>query len=155
MSATPVSLLARLSVSQDDVAWKQLVDLYDPLLRGWLRRQGVQPADADDVIQEVFRVVLAKIAHFQHNRQKGAFRSWLRLVMSNCLMNRWRARRAQLGQTGDDQAWQALEQLQDPGSELSRRWDEEHNQYVAHRFLQQVQEHFEPATCRAFHCSRR
>lgn len=150
MSATPVSLLERLRVRQDDESWNELVGLYDPLLRGWLRRHYLQPADADDVVQEVFGILLAKLPEFRHNRQKGAFRNYLRQILANCLNNRWRTRRARPGDDGDGRAWQDLDQLQDPASELSQLWDEEHNKHVANRFLQQATVHFEPLTCQAF-----
>jgi RNA polymerase sigma factor (sigma-70 family) len=150
MSATPVSLLERLRLRQDDHAWSELVALYDPLLRGWLRRQSLQSADVDDLVQEVFGILLSKLPEFRHNRQQGAFRNYLRRILGNCLLNRWRARRTRRGENGDVRAWQALQYLQDPDSELSRLWELEHNRYVANRFMQQAQEHFEPATCQAF-----
>jgi RNA polymerase sigma factor (sigma-70 family) len=147
MSDTPVSLLERLRVGPDDRAWSEMVALYDPLLRGWLRRQSLQSADADDVVQEVFGILVTKLPEFRHNRQPGAFRTYLRRVLWNCLLNR---RRAHPGDSGDGAAWESLDQLRDPDSALSRIWDEEHNRYVAGRFLQQAEQHFEPATCRAF-----
>jgi RNA polymerase sigma-70 factor (ECF subfamily) len=87
---------------------------------------------------------VAKLPDFQHSGQPGAFRSWLRQVMVHCLANFRRARQAQPG------TMEALEQLQDPHSELSRLWDQEHNQHVAAAFLRLVEGKFEPTTYRAF-----
>ena len=150
MAGTPISLLERLRLRPDGSAWKQLVELYTPLLQSWLRRQYLQQVDADDVIQEVFRVLVAKLPEFQHSGQPGAFRSWLRQVMVHCLANFRRTRQAQRGMIEPKEAVRALEQLQDPHSELSRLWDQEHNQHVAGCFLRLVESKFEPTTYQAF-----
>jgi RNA polymerase sigma-70 factor, ECF subfamily len=148
MAETPVSLLERLRLRPNDEAWKQLVDLYGPLLRAWLRRYFVQPADADDVFQNVFKVVVAQIPNFKHNRQTGAFRSWLRQIMVHSV-SEFRRREAK-GVTADPQASRALDQLANPNSELTHSWDQEHSEHIARYFLQQIAGKFEPATCAAF-----
>ncbi len=43
-----------------------------------------------------------------------------------------------------------LDQLEDPASDLSRRWDREHDQYVLQRLLELIEPDFRPATWRAF-----
>lgn len=43
-----------------------------------------------------------------------------------------------------------LDQLENPDSPLSRRWDEEHDHYLAGRLLQVVENDFEPTTWQAF-----
>src|SRR5215831_187155 len=58
MSETSVSLLQRLRHQPDPGSWQRLVDLYTPLLRDWLRRAALQPQDADDLIQDVFGVLV-------------------------------------------------------------------------------------------------
>jgi RNA polymerase sigma-70 factor (ECF subfamily) len=49
---TPVSLLGRLRRPDDLEAWGRFVELYTPLLYYWARRQGLQQADAKDLVQE-------------------------------------------------------------------------------------------------------
>ena len=46
-------------------ALKRLVELYTPLIRGWLRRHTLLPQDADDVVQEVLTVVVRKLPQFR------------------------------------------------------------------------------------------
>jgi hypothetical protein len=46
MSETSFSLLTRLRLQPDAESWRRLVDLYTPLVQGWLRRHGVAPADS-------------------------------------------------------------------------------------------------------------
>ena len=44
----------------------------------------------------------------------------------------------------------ALDQLEDPASDLSRRWDREHDEFVLHRLLDLIEPEFRPATWQAF-----
>jgi RNA polymerase sigma-70 factor (ECF subfamily) len=149
MSETPVSLLERLRQRPDAESWNRLVALYRPLLEGWLRRQGVQPADADDLIQEVLTVVVRELAQFRHGRP-GAFRAWLRTILVNRLRGFFRARQSRPQATGDSDVLKLLEQLADPDSDLSRRWDEEHDSYVARQLLAALEPAFTAATWQAF-----
>ena len=58
MDDTSLSLLDRLGQPDDGEAWQRLVEIYSPLLRGWLTRYEVQSADADDLMQDVLFVVM-------------------------------------------------------------------------------------------------
>ena len=50
---THTTLLARLAKGDDSSAWQEFNDRYGQLIRGFARRRGLQPADCDDVAQEV------------------------------------------------------------------------------------------------------
>jgi RNA polymerase sigma-70 factor (ECF subfamily) len=150
MSDTSLSLLDRLRVQPDEASWRRFVDLYVPLIRGWLRRFGVSEQDAQDLAQDVLTVVLRKVADFRHNRQAGAFRSWLRTVTVNQLRALWRARRGRAAGTGDSDVAEMLDQLADPHSSLSRLWDRQHDQHVARRLMELVRPQFEAPTWQAF-----
>jgi RNA polymerase sigma-70 factor (ECF subfamily) len=143
-------LLQRLRVQPDAEAWRRLVDLYTPLIRGWLRRHSVAPADADDLTQEVMMVVVRELPSFQHNQQRGAFRNWLRTITVNRLRVLWRARDNRPVATGTSDFLKMLDELEDARSDLSRLWDQQHDEHVAHRLMELVEPHFEPATWRAF-----
>ena len=151
MADTSLSLLDRLRESPDDGSWQRLVEIYTPLIRGWLRRQSALEQDADDLVQEVLQVVLRKLPEFKRQRRDGSFRSWLRAITVNCLRDHWRSatRRRDRG-AGDTQVDQLLDQLADPHSGLSRQWDQEHDRHVAARLLKLIEPHFQPATWRAF-----
>lgn len=151
MADTSLSLLDRLRDSPDDGSWQRLVEIYTPLIRGWLRRQSALEQDADDLVQEVLHVVLRKLPEFRRQEQAGSFRSWLRAIAVNCLRDHWRTatRRRDRG-AGDTQVVELLDRLADPRSGLSRQWDREHDRHVAARLLQLIEPHFQPTTWRAF-----
>lgn len=124
--------------------------VYSPLLKHWLRRFDVQDADADDIVQDVLGVVSQKLAEFRHNRQKGAFRSWLRNILTTRLKEFWRLRQRRPVPTGKSSFLSQLEQLEDGRSEISRLWDREHDEFVMKRLLDAVKPRFEPQTWQAF-----
>jgi RNA polymerase sigma-70 factor, ECF subfamily len=150
LSETPLSLLERLRLRPDPASWQRLVDLYTPLIAGWLRRQDVQPADVEDLTQEVLGVLIRELPHFQHDLRRGAFRRWLRAIAVNRLRIFWRTRRP-LPVGGDPSREQVLDRLEDPDSDLSRLWDEEHDRHVIRRLRELIEPDFEPTTWRAFH----
>jgi RNA polymerase sigma factor (sigma-70 family) len=150
MSETSFSLLDRLRLQPDAESWQRLVNLYTPLIHGWLRRHSVPTADADDLTQEVMSVVVRELPRFQHSQQRGAFRNWLRTITVNRLRVLWRSRQTRPVATGDSDFLKMLDELEDPGSNMGRLWDREHDQHVARRLLEIVEPHFEPATWQAF-----
>lgn len=150
MAETSATLLQRLNDRSDSVAWRRLVELYTPLIHAWLRRQGVSDDDAEDLTQEVLGIVVREVSRFQHNGRVGAFRTWLRTITINCLRQSWRSRRHQSQTTHPPDLDSALDQLEDPASDLSRRWDREHDEFVLHRLLELIEPEFRPATWQAF-----
>ncbi len=149
MAETSTSLLDRLRRQPDDSGWQQLVELYTPLIRGWLRQFPVWQNDVDDVVQEVLTVVVRKLALFDRQRS-GSFRRWLRNITINCLREWWRGQRRQPLATGDSDFLQTLDQLEDPHSEWSQRWDREHQRHVTDCLLAQIRPRFEETTWQAF-----
>jgi RNA polymerase sigma-70 factor, ECF subfamily len=150
MAETSATLLERLNDRSDSVAWGRLVDLYSPLINGWLRRHGVPAENAEDLTQEVLEVVVREVSRFRHNGRAGAFRTWLRTITINCIRQSWRSRRSRVQATGSLDITAMLDQLEDPASDLSRRWDQEHDQHVLQRLLELIEPDFQPATWRAF-----
>jgi RNA polymerase sigma-70 factor (ECF subfamily) len=150
MNETSLSLLDRLQQQRDEDAWQQLVALYSPYVRGWLRRHGLLGQDADDQVQEVLLVVVSKLPEFRRQPHVGAFRRWLRTITVNCLRNFWRARQARPSATGDSDFLKVLDSLEDPHSDLSQLWDREHDQHVTQQLLTLIKPEVEPAQWLAF-----
>ena len=146
---TSVSLLERLTGAPTDDDWRRLDELYRPLLRAWMARAGVASADADDLIQEVLLVVFREVGGFER-RGTGAFRAWLRIILTHRVRDYFRACRHRPTATGDSDFLRSLHELESPDSELSRQWDREHDEYVTTSLLRRVQGDFAPATWRAF-----
>jgi RNA polymerase sigma factor (sigma-70 family) len=104
---TRASLLLRLRDRRDAAAWDEFVDRYAPLVYGYLRKRGLQDADAADLSQEVFRAVAGAISRLEYDPARGAFRNWLFTVVRRKLAN-WQRDRRNRPEPGIDPATQRL-----------------------------------------------
>jgi RNA polymerase sigma-70 factor (ECF subfamily) len=149
MEQTSLTLLERLTEQDDDSAWQRFIDLYTPLIQRWVNVHGhVNGSDTEDLTQTVLEVVLRELPKFDHNRNVGAFRCWLRRITVNRLRAFWQEREP--AGSGDTGVLQMLNELEDPHSGISRQWDHEHNEYIARRLLELVEREFETSTWEAF-----
>jgi RNA polymerase sigma-70 factor (ECF subfamily) len=149
MPTTSHSLLERLKSRQDPEAWRRWLAVYEPWLRAWLCRHQLQPADVEDLLQDILVVVSQKLPAFVHNGRPGSFRTWLRTILVNQVRYFLRGRRQRQALTPAPLPdW--LEQLEDPASELSRQWDVEHDREVVRRLLAAVRPEFQPQTWEVF-----
>ncbi len=139
---TPKSLLRKLQIGVDSSAWERFVELYTPLLYSWAGRAGLSAADADDLVQEVFALLLEKLPAFQYDPRRS-FRGWLKQVLLNKFRTRCRKRNAIVSGGADE--------LPEPEiNESDRFWEEEYRQYLVQRSLELIQEQFQPSTWKAF-----
>jgi RNA polymerase sigma-70 factor (ECF subfamily) len=82
VETTRLSLLLRIRNLQDSESWKEFIDIYTPFLYRVLGRLGLGDADAQDVIQETFAVVMSHIGDFEYDPSRS-FRAWLATVARN------------------------------------------------------------------------
>ncbi len=151
MPETSLSLLERVASRGDGEAWNRLVDVYTPVLHGWLRRYEVlAPADVDDLVQDVLLAVSKEMPHFQANGQPGAFRGWLRAILVNRLRHFWRSRQHRPQAVGGSDFVKQLEQLSDGQSQITQFWEQEHDRHVMQRLLALAEPRFAPITWQAF-----
>lgn len=149
MTSTSISLLQRLHEDPSSDDWQRLVTAYRPMMRAWLRRQGTPDQDTDDIVQEVMSVLVRRIGEFQRQRT-GSFRRWVRTITVNCMRDHLRRQRKSPRGAGGSDMVQMMGELADDTSQLSRRWDEEHAQYLLQIILDRVRVEFRPATWEAF-----
>ena len=107
------------------------MDVYWPLVYGWLRQRGLQHDDAEDLGQDVLQVLMRELPRFRYDRNRGSFRGWLRTITANRLRNFRRKDRARPMSLGDADWTRIVNDLEDPNSPLSQQWDQEHDRFVA------------------------
>lgn len=142
MNTTPASLLQRLRDEDATDAWHRFVDLYTPLLAHWARRLGLSKTDGDDLVQEVFLILVRELPRFVYQPGRR-FRGWLWTVLRNKYHEKHR--RAAEPVAGE----MALAALSVP-DDLEAVWEREYQQYVVGRAAAFIEAEFQPATWKAF-----
>jgi RNA polymerase sigma-70 factor (ECF subfamily) len=145
---TPISLLEQLRAN-DPAAWQRVVCLYQPLVRYWCRRAGLQDADAEDVAQEVFAAAAAGFAGFHRDRPGDTFRGWLRGITRNQVVLHLRRNRGRPLAEGGSDAWRHLHEVADVLGEPDAE-EQQQTQQLTLRALEQVRCQFETQTWTAF-----
>jgi RNA polymerase sigma-70 factor (ECF subfamily) len=92
---TSSSLLARVR-KQDADAWLQLVKWIGPFILGWCRRARLQPADGEDVCQQVLTNVWRRLDTFRTELPGHSFRGWVYVITKNCIADLQEQRRRAL-----------------------------------------------------------
>jgi RNA polymerase sigma-70 factor (ECF subfamily) len=123
--------------------------VYGPLVYGWCRQRRLQPADVEDVVQEVFRVVLLRIPDFRKGPTGGTFRGWLWTITRNKIADYWRRYAAQPQPAGGSEARVRLEDLPEDKPEDAETSARE-LAGIYRRALALVRTEFEEKTWQAF-----
>lgn len=150
---TQPSLLLRIRDERDADSWSQFVATYRPLVMGFLRKRGLQDADAADLAQEVLTRVAAAIKAFEYSPDKGSFRGWLFTIVENC--RRRISAREQGGPrgSGDTRILNVLKQHPAPAAEVGsaeEQWNREYQRHLLQRAADQVCDEFQDDTWQAF-----
>lgn len=88
-SDTSASLLRRARI-QDPDAWRRLVETYSRRVYRWCRQAGLQPADANNVAQDVFAAIARKLSTFEYRQDGDSFRGWMRRITQNKIRDHFR-----------------------------------------------------------------
>src|SRR5438105_15530487 len=100
---TRASLILRLPDAADARAWDEFVAVYAPLVYRLSRRRGLQPADSDDLVQEVLAAVARSVEGWLASSERGPFRAWLlRIARNKAVDFLTRAKHRAIGAGGGD-----------------------------------------------------
>jgi RNA polymerase sigma factor (sigma-70 family) len=148
--STSRSLLIRLRDLEDERAWSEFMEIYGPLVERLARRRGLQDADAQDIVQDVFRAVAGAIERYDPDPDRGSFRAWLSRIARNLIINLIAAQRRQRRGTGDTDVQRLLEQCPDPGGEDSALFDAEYRSRLIGWAAERIRGNFSAAAWQAF-----
>jgi len=84
---TRASLILRLPNAADSAAWEEVVQVYGPVVFRMARKQGLQGADADDLVQEVFTAVAKQVEQWLWRSDRGPLRAWVLRIARNIAVN--------------------------------------------------------------------
>jgi len=139
MPSTPASLLQRLRQAPTPEQWTRFVDLYAPVIQHWAARAGLQDADAADLLQDVFAVLLKKLPEFEYDPSRS-FSAWLRQVCVNVWRGKARQRLPAALGAGQEPA------IPDPAEQF---WNRDYQAHLARRAMEVMQRDFAPTTWQA------
>jgi RNA polymerase sigma-70 factor (ECF subfamily) len=143
-------MLGRLR-TRDPEAWDRLVTLFGPVLYRWCRQAGLQPSDAADSVQEVFRSVAENLEAFHRSSPGETFRGWLWTITRNKVRDHFRRQASFPQACGGTDAGERIEQL--PEGDLSDSEEQslqEPYRLVAQRALELVRSDFDEKTWQVF-----
>jgi RNA polymerase sigma-70 factor (ECF subfamily) len=147
---TRPSLLARLRDPQDERAWAEFVEIYQPLIHRLARQRGLQDADAAELVQEVFVAVGAAIDRWDPDPSRGKFRNWLFQIARNLMINLLAKQRRHPQGTGRSEIARLLERQPAADGEDSVLFDHEYRRQVFHWAADRIRGGFRDATWKAF-----
>lgn len=153
MSETPItqpSLLVRIRDVSDDQAWREFVEIYTPMIYRFLRKRGLQDADAGDLTQEVLRAVAGSIERLDYDPHRGTFRGWLLTITRNKLYDFLAAQSGQPRGSGDTGMQQILQAVPDHNGADLLDWDHAYALRVFQYTAERIRSDFHETTWQAF-----
>ena len=107
------SLIARVKNLADGASWVEFLEIYQPVVFRMARRRGLQDADAQDVIQQVFLSISRSIDGWTAGDDKPPFRAWLATIARNAITKSL-TRRPRDVATGSTSMMEVLDAQLDP-----------------------------------------
>jgi len=136
---TRITLLDEIKAAHNSDRWSEFFSNYGQLLSQWLVAQNVPLTDADDIRQETMLVVLKELPNFDHNGRTGAFRNWLRQILTNRIRRHWEKKKSRKEQ---NDLGQLIESLEDNSNRLSIDFGRTHDQFLVQQLLERAEDHF-------------
>ncbi len=141
---TRASLLLRLQQPEDELAWQEFVEIYQPLIERLAVRYGLQSADAQDVAQDVLTRVAKAVSQWDHDPARGTFRGWLTRVTRNLTIEQLRARTRRPRTNPESGQLEQFDRSADSAFQLEQRRE------LFGWAARNVRHQFAPATWQAF-----
>jgi len=86
--------LGKIATQQDKSAFVQLFNYFAPRVKAYLRRQGMDGSQADDITQDVMLQVWNRAAQFDATKARPS--TWIYTIARNRLIDLWRAQKSNL-----------------------------------------------------------
>ncbi len=143
---THASLLARLTADADPMVWGEFLDRYGELIQSFARRQNLQAADCDDVVQDVLVALTQNMPRFTYDQSRGKFRSYLKTITLRAIFKK-RARCH--GEVNLEHIEEAT-CLAATDEAVERNWELEWRNYHVRLAMRTIRTEFNPSDCNAF-----
>jgi len=151
---TRQSLLERLRRWDDQEGWQQFFDTYWKLIYRTARKAGLNPTEAEEVVQETVIGVAQRMPDFQYRAKGGSFKAWLLGQTKWRIADQLRKRRREGFVVGVEnlEVAQAMGEIPNPvANKLDELWDTEWELNLLDAALARVKARIEPRHYQIFH----
>lgn len=107
---TDHSLIDRAKDTADGASWLEFMGIYQPVVYRLARRRGMQDADSQDVVQQVFASIARSLNGWTPSEDQPPFRAWLTTIARNAITTSLTRRRFDQG-SGSSSVADALGKL--------------------------------------------
>lgn len=137
-STTHVSLLLRLRKNEsNETAWIEFINRYGGRIYQWCLQRNLQPADAEDVTQNVLMKIAKALQTFEYDASL-TFRGWLRTITENAVRDFFRQCERKATVKGGSSILVAIDTSEAP-LELVERLNEAFDLEIFEQALENVQ----------------
>jgi len=155
--ATRQSLLERVKDWKDRESWTEFYQIYAPLLFRMARRFQISEEDAHEVVQEAMLKMAKRLPGFSYDPAKGSFRGWLRQLVRNEVIGRWRREQKHHEQRVSDEAFSQnmfVDRLADPDAlDFDELWEEEWRKTLYETAKERVRAKAKSRQYQIFYCA--
>lgn len=144
LSSSGLSLAERLQDGSAS-AWRELIDLYGPLVDCWCRKSNVPTHAIPDIAQEVFLTAFRRVDRFDRNRENATFRGWLWTVARSRIVDYFRAQPNKQRAYGGSTALANMNSVEDP-LPVDEPTEVDQAAALLHRALDQIRVEFKANT---------
>ena len=130
------SQVVRRCMDGDSGAWAELVRTHHRRVYGLCYRFTGNPADAEDLTQDVFLKVYSNLASFDTGR--GSLQVWITTLTRNLLVDNFRRTRNQRATSSLDDGWESAEELK-PVDRLTAHGPSPHESAARQELAKMVQ----------------
>ena len=139
---TSVTFLEKIC-SGDEISWEQFKKIYSPLIRSCGFHWKLSAAECDELIQEVMISFFKRSKSFKYDREKGSFRSYLRIIARNATFAMLKKRSGDESNVNDTPGMLDLA--------FDEQWDAEWHNHLYVQALKLLQNEMEAVSFRAFY----
>ncbi|MGE3182763.1 MAG: RNA polymerase sigma factor [Phycisphaerae bacterium] len=141
--STHITLLQRLQAGDDSRAWDDFSQRYSLLIRAVASRHGLQPADADDILQDVLLALTKSLVTFVYDPQRARFRTYLQVIVQRSIFRKFR-------QNQTTRSITELAQGESDKDYCDGIWESEWRQYHMHLAMKSIEVEFNERDRNAF-----
>lgn len=145
---TSDSLIFRVKNPADGAAWTEFLGIYQPVVFRMARRRGLQDADAQDVMQQVFLSISKSIEGWVPGDLQPPFRAWLTTIARNAITKAL-TRRPRDAATGSTSMVELLDAQPDPQATTAEILAEARKELIRWA-TEQIRSEFSEATWNVF-----